>query len=135
MSFVEWDSIYSTGIESIDQEHKQLLSMLNEVHDAMIAGNRRNVVDDVLPRLEAYTRQHFDHEEALFREYAYPRTKQHTTSHQQLRERVLILLKKNEANDQPLVQEAERLLRDWLIHHIMNEDKTAGAFLCSKGLR
>ena len=66
MPFAEWSDEFSVGVEKIDRDHKRLLALLNELHDALEAGERPEVTGKVLDGLVLYVGYHFAHEEALF---------------------------------------------------------------------
>ena len=40
MAFIAWDDKLMTGIKSVDDQHKNLVEMVNELHDAMSVGKR-----------------------------------------------------------------------------------------------
>ena len=84
MPFAEWTDEFSVGIEEIDGEHKQLLALLNELNDAVEAGERREALGKVLDGLIHYVVFHFTHEEALFLRTNYPGYERHRRQHQAL---------------------------------------------------
>lgn len=53
-------------------QHKKLVSMVNEMYQAMSQGKGNDVVGKVLNDLIAYTRTHFAAEEKLMQTNGYP---------------------------------------------------------------
>ena len=62
---IRWRSTFSTGIHSIDQQHQELIEMINEFGDINEAKVHDSEVDDLLKRLNQYVIFHFSHEESL----------------------------------------------------------------------
>ena len=44
MALLTWQDKYSVGIAQIDDQHKQLIIMINELNDAMLAGKGKDVL-------------------------------------------------------------------------------------------
>lgn len=65
MSFANWDDSYGVKVRRLDDEHKQLFSIINQLHEGMKAGRGKDVMQNVLNQLLSYTEQHFADEEAL----------------------------------------------------------------------
>ena len=63
--FVEWSNELSVGIEEIDSQHKVLVDLLNEVHEAIQRGRTLEATRDIIARLDEYARVHFAVEESL----------------------------------------------------------------------
>ncbi len=57
--FIEWSGELSVGIEEIDEQHKVLVDLVNEMHDAIHRRRGSDVVKDVLSELAEYTKIHF----------------------------------------------------------------------------
>lgn len=72
MAFFEWQSSYQTGIARIDGQHRKLVDHLNELYDAMKAGQGRDALERILKGLLNSTKTHFAAEEGLMKRYRYP---------------------------------------------------------------
>ncbi len=70
--FVEWSNELSVGIEEIDFQHKVLIDLLNEIHEAIQQRQDTEVTRNIVRRLDEYTRVHFAVEESLMRILHYP---------------------------------------------------------------
>lgn len=65
---LEWRDAFAIGEDSIDAQHRQLLAMINAIHQAARASTRDgNFVRELIHRLEEYAAHHFSEEEALLR--------------------------------------------------------------------
>ena len=132
MHLVSWDSSFSVNVDTFDEQHKQIFSMLNQVHAAMKQGRGCTVIGDVLQSLISYTLTHFAAEEAKMTD-GYPDAAKHKACHNALREKVLDLQKQHLAlRDPVLATTILQLLYDWLTDHIKNVDKQYGHYLSAK---
>jgi len=121
---LEWNDKMLLGIPSIDEQHKQLVDMLNELYAGFKAGTAKNVIGPVLDRLIKYTATHFKHEEEIFDETGYPESKHHKMEHENLVKRVLEVQAKFNANHESILsQDLMAFLRNWLVDHIMGTDR------------
>ena len=68
----EWDESLTTGVPSVDDQHRHLVGILAKVLDAMEQGCSRAEVGRVLDELDRYTAAHFSHEEECMRRYECP---------------------------------------------------------------
>ncbi len=55
----QWDSSCSVNVKQCDAHHQRLFSLINALHEAMLAGKGSQVVDRVVVELENYTKYHF----------------------------------------------------------------------------
>ena len=72
MAYFPWKPEYSVGIEKFDRQHKVLVHFLNELYEALQAGQGRKALAHVLNGLIVYTNTHFAAEEKLMERYGYP---------------------------------------------------------------
>ncbi|MGB9912684.1 MAG: hemerythrin, partial [Candidatus Kapaibacteriota bacterium] len=47
MAFIEWNDNYSVGVSIIDNQHKQLIRIINELHEGMGTGKGKDVLGKV----------------------------------------------------------------------------------------
>lgn len=135
MAFAEWDQAeYGVGIDRIDDQHRRLFELLDELHGAMKEGQGRDAVGDVLADLEEYTFYHFDDEEGFmagcgYREDCADCFADHAAAHREFEERVQRLRERHEAGEIVTSIDTLQLLRDWLAEHIagasMDQDYAA----------
>jgi hemerythrin len=129
MALITWTDSYSTGIITVDTQHKILIALLNELHEAMARGSANQVLDEVLDRLVAYARAHFADEERLMRSAAYPKLPAHQAEHASLTKQAAALQDQFRAGRVGISIEVLRFLRDWLQSHILASDKAFGRYI------
>lgn len=131
----EWNQQYSVGIIQIDDEHRKLLRLMKELHDAAKQGKARAAVTKVLEGVVAYTVQHFGNEEQLMRRHGYEGLAAHKRIHDALVTKANELLRKAKHEDLSITMDVMSFLDSWISHHISETDKQVGKFLQSKGVK
>lgn len=130
---IEWNDSIVVGIPSIDEDHKRLVGMLNELFGACFAAQGPEVLKDIMDRLVDYTHYHFDREIALLAQAGYPGLAEHKAEHARLVQQVQKILDDLRAGaSHDLSNDTLKFLRHWLTDHIQAEDKEFGALLREK---
>jgi len=130
-----WSDTYSVQIGIIDMQHKNLVNIINELHQAMITGHGKDQLGVILSTLIKYTQVHFKTEEGLMESHQYQEYSRHKTEHDQLVKTVLDFRAKFQRNELGLTIEVMSFLKEWLIKHILGCDKRYGPFLNARGVR
>lgn len=135
MALLEWSQEYSVNVRQMDEQHKNLVGMINELDESISNGTVNEAVKPVLDELLDYTAYHFISEEKLLEMYGYPRLRQQKQEHEALTWRVLDLRSRYEAGEGVGPMEVLDFLTEWLKNHLIASDKDYGAYLNSKGVR
>jgi hemerythrin len=123
MAVIEWNEDLNVGIDSIDEQHRQLIKLINDLHEVIRDQNPSSEVAKVLEALVAYVDFHFADEERLIAAAHYPDLDAHRDLHQWLRGQVMAYVDDYTANPRAVMAaELFEFLSDWLICHIMSED-------------
>jgi len=130
-----WTEDFSVGVRLIDEQHKVLLGLINELHAGMRARRSDDVLVDVVRRLKEYTVKHFAQEEELLDRYGYPEREAHKKIHAKLVQQVLDFETALKSGQAKVTMDFMRFLKDWLEKHIKGTDKQYRSFFNSKGLR
>lgn len=133
--FVEWKDDYSVGIDSIDQQHKKLLNLINQLQTAVDYSTGEEFERDALDELVDYTRTHFNYEEGLMRDNNYPDFEPHKVQHEKMFKKVGEVLAEYEQDQDTAMANAAEYLKDWLINHINGTDKEYSSYLIGKGVK
>ncbi len=132
---MRWDSSLQLGIGQIDDQHKQLVAMINDLHRAMKQRKTMAIMGGILERLVNYTVYHFGTEEKLFEKHDYPEYDQHKKIHENLVGKVIEFKTKIDRGDSTISMDLMDFLKDWLVNHIKGTDKKYVPFLQGKGVR
>jgi len=130
-----WSETYTVNIGIIDMQHKNLVNIINELHQAMLAGKAKQDLGTILSNLVKYTRVHFNTEETIMESHHYPDYPNHKSQHEQLTKAVMEFQSKFQKNEVGLTIEVMDFLKGWLGKHILGADKNYTAFLNSNGVR
>ena len=132
--YVVWKDEYSVGIESIDRQHKKLITLINSLQTAVNYSAGVEYEREALDELVDYTRTHFGYEEELMQKNGYPDFTTHRAEHELMVARVEQVLDEYRRNPDAAMQSAIDFLRDWLINHINGTDKRYSQFLIDRGV-
>lgn len=131
---INWDKIYLVGIETLDNQHKELLEKLNTLISSIKSRDAINEIIKNLEALEVYIIKHFEYEELLMKENDYPKYSFHHNDHDNLKKDLIDLQKlfKESGISTLFVINFEIKLSDWWNNHILEYDKPLGTFLQQK---
>ena len=123
MSKFNWRDEYSVGNEQIDAQHEHLFKLANKVFLA----EDKHTLKHCLVELFRYIRKHFKDEEKLMSQLNYPDYEHHVQLHNDI---VLRLTKIDDdfKTEKFSITELTTLMNDWLLKHIIKEDKLIGDF-------
>lgn len=131
MAFLEWKPEFSVGVVEFDMQHRQLVSLINRLHDAMLQGAPAASLRPILRELVNYTKHHFDREELAMRTAGYPGYAAHRQQHEQLADQVFEFAQRFESGRVALSIELMNFLKEWLTKHILGSDKAYAPHLAS----
>lgn len=130
-----WDDTMSVGVAALDEDHKKLVALLNQLFEAVTTGHGRESLGKILDGLIDYTKVHFAHDERLFAATGYQDFAAHKKEHDDLTRQVLDIQHKYKAGATGLLTlEVMHFLRGWLADHIQGKDRKYGPYLNSKGI-
>lgn len=123
-----WDDKYSVGVKEIDEQYQQFFVIINQIYDLLDADEvKKEEVLKILTELGNYALFHLGSEEEYFEKFQYEEAEIHTNIHNQFRDKVKkSLAQVNEVDESGLVDLVLAIMkftREWLVNHIMIEDK------------
>jgi len=132
---IVWNDQMSVGIPEVDEDHKHFVDLVNDFNQSIV---ERLDLPEIKQRLRLIiddARQHFAHEEELFRQWRYPDYEDHAIQHAQI---LKALQDISEASMSYGMYsewiEAGMQIKDVLIDHIYKEDmKYAGFYRARLG--
>ena len=133
--FIEWKSDYNVGIDSIDQQHRKLINLINQLQTAVDYSTGEEFEREALDELVDYTKTHFGYEEGLMEKYGCPDFEPHKAQHRKMIAQVEAVLAEYEQDQDRAMNDALNFLKDWLIDHINGTDKQYSSFLIEKGAK
>lgn len=134
MALVTWKDIYSVKVKSIDDQHRMLMDILNELHDAVMARVENKKIEGILHRLIQYTLEHFSLEEGLLARHNYPELAAHQEEHRKLTSQVKEFAARLSKGEETIGLPMLRFLQEWLTGHILNTDNRYSSYLRERGV-
>ena len=131
----QWEDKYSVGIQSIDNQHKEIFMLLNKLLEAMKMGHANDVTIQIIQELERYAVIHFQKEEYFFQRFNYQGSAEHITEHQNFIKKLAVLKSEINSGKMILTIELLRFLKDWIDHHILVVDKKYSECFRQNGLQ
>lgn len=131
MAYFEWadDLVIDNG--PIDQDHRHLVDLVNQLHTATSQGTGQESVGPILEQLISYTREHLTREERVMEQVHFPHLKGHRIGHQAFIGDLLALQEKYASGSITVASQLSTLLRDWLSLHIRRNDRELRVFSLS----
>jgi hemerythrin-like metal-binding protein len=129
-----WNDSLSVHIRQIDEQHRQLVTLVNRLYRASRTGSSRQEAAAILDELVSYTASHFKTEEELFEQHGYPEKDSHCQAHRHLADKVLEFQNAYRQGAAKLELSLLQFLKDWLLTHIMKTDKQYSAYLRERGV-
>ncbi|MCH7733485.1 MAG: bacteriohemerythrin [Candidatus Marinimicrobia bacterium] len=129
-----WRNEYSVNIKEIDNQHKKLFNMANNLYEAIDSAKEKSVLRNALDFLISYTKFHFGAEEKLMEQYKYPGYKTQVKEHHYFVKEVIKLRNQFDKGKIEINIDVIEFFKDWIIDHILTEDRKYSDFLNKKGV-
>ena len=122
MVLIEWSDDFSVGVVDIDQEHKGLIDLINELYANLQQGASAEEIADFFGEIYANISAHFALEEKLMRESGYKEYAAHKKEHEQLLDEIRDLMDEYEQNSAINESVLSARLQSWFGEHFKTMD-------------
>jgi len=129
MPILHWQDTFATGVQIIDDQHRQIFQTINELFDLLQSGAPLPQILDNLDFLVAYAVNHFQTEESFMAESGYPDLSEHLDEHRRLVDRIHTIRARFKSPEPPTLPELSRMVSEWTSHHIGEVDMGYVSFL------
>lgn len=126
MSLMQWDESMSVGVEELDAQHQQLISMINDAYEAILRHDE-HLMAELIDKMRDYAMLHFECEEAYLERYGFPDLEEHKALHEQFNTSVNNFRK--DLYERTNLSQIFVYLSRWLTSHIMDEDRKYSEFI------
>lgn len=120
---LEWKDSYRTGIDEVDHEHRELIELINRLHERLSQPEAPITVPAFFGDLNKAITAHFALEERNMRERGYDQLREHKTEHERLLDEIRDIMDAYEA--MPAADRTGVLaqtLDDWFSIHFRTHD-------------
>ena len=135
-----WKDKYMVGVETIDEQHKELFKRLSEfiqiVQDKEKSWEERlDKVKETMSFMQEYVVFHFNDEEAYQEKINYPDMEIHKEAHRKFKEGIneYVEIFQQGGFTEERIQEFSAKLMTWLIMHVGKMDQKIGEYVKEKG--
>jgi hemerythrin-like metal-binding protein len=132
---LEWSHELSIGNNEIDEQHRELMNLLNTLQSSALEGADQAHLEKELEKLISHTALHFQEEERAMRAVGYPDVDRHTREHESLEGVALNFQRQFSEYRISLDDFLMRFLRNWLTEHIRTLDTDFGTYLTGKNVQ
>ncbi|GHV94303.1 hemerythrin [Spirochaetia bacterium] len=122
---VKWSSTFSVGIKLIDDQHKGLLDLVNDLfnHSTGDVAEERAYFQKVIQAAVNYVKVHFATEEKIMIATKYPGYAEHKRAHDTFVLTVVDNIRDFEAGKKFTLSTFTKFLKEWVLTHIAIMDK------------
>lgn len=135
MSILTWNDQLMVGIDSVDDQHQQLVALINRLDEVVTLGAEEQTIVNTVNELVDYTVYHFQHEEQLMQKPGYNAEMfaKHREQHREFVEKMLHVQAEVKIDVSIISKDLLDYLVDWLCHHTLKTDKVMAISL-TKGI-
>jgi len=126
--FVVWDDRYSIGVETVDEQHKGLFALTNDLYEACQGSGAvaSEHFKGVLQKAVSYVAQHFSTEEEIMKKTDDPGYDEHQKEHDLFVRKVIKEASALEQGGEDAPMVFMNFLRDWIAKHVTGTDIKIG---------
>lgn len=127
--YFPFEDKYLVGVETLDNQHKQIVHLLNDLHGLVIAKKTWDTQLELITRLVNLTKTHFATEEQVLRVHKYPGYFRHRAAHEGLARNLVEYRGRIVRRERELNVEYVDLMKLWLVDHFAEFDLPYVGFL------
>ena len=122
---IKWSSTFSVGVKIIDEQHKALVDLLNDMFNH-VTGNEeeeRIYFGNIIRTAIQYVKVHFSTEEKIMKHTNFPGFDLHLKAHEEFVLIVVENVKNFESGKKISLIDFTKFLKEWVLTHIAIMDK------------
>jgi hemerythrin len=133
MPLLDWKDSYSVGVEAVDHEHRELIDLINTLHEELTASGGETTRRDasaIFGDIYKGISSHFALEEKFMREHGYDQLSDHKNDHERLLDELRDIMDdyddgggdgRDDRHDEESARLSERL-GAWFARHFQTHD-------------
>ncbi|WP_419784807.1 bacteriohemerythrin [Pseudodesulfovibrio sp.] len=129
MPLMTWDEIMSVGVEELDEQHRQLILLINEAYAALQRHDEHQMAE-IIAKMQQYAKTHFEIEEGYMQRDGYPEISRHKAQHATFTRTVSDFRANLDTHTN--LSKIFVFLSRWLATHILESDKEYVPYLVSE---
>lgn len=134
MALIKWQPTFNLNIAIIDEQHKLLVDLINELSEAYTSNKDRKILEKLINKLGVYASMHFAREEHYFEHFGYPDMDAHLKEHDHFDDMITQFEDEFVSGKEDLSITILLFLSEWLVGHINDSDKKYVPYLKARGV-
>ena len=122
MALLQWNEAFSVGVAAVDHEHRELIVLINALHESLVRDASDPEVEDFLGEIHARIAAHFALEEKEMREHHYDEFVSHKADHETLLDDIRDIMDDYELDRHLDEESLSRRLEAWFSEHFRTHD-------------
>jgi hemerythrin len=122
MTLLTFKPEYSVGIDSMDEEHRQLIRLINELYEEMKERKDRDSIEQFLGDIHAAVSAHFALEERLMSKAGFEEFDAHKEDHEELLDQIRDMMDVFDQDSERGMSVLRERLSDWFASHFATFD-------------
>ncbi len=122
MAPLEWKDDYSVGVPAVDHEHRELIGLVNQLHDALASEKPETEVSEIFGDLFRAISAHFALEERFMREQRYDRATEHKADHERLLDELRDIMDGHRDGKGGSIERLTASVEAWFVTHFKTHD-------------
>lgn len=133
MAAIVWEESLTTGIDAIDNQHKEMFRQANILFETLSKIPDKKKLKESMQFLVEYVEKHFEAEKKVMKSFDYPGRMAHAFEHDQLTKSLHELVEEFiNGNDMMIPSRLGGLVSQWMTQHIKKSDMEFIQFIRSK---
>lgn len=129
-----WKDEYSVKVKEIDDQHKQLFEIINNLIKILNTTPKEETITEILGTIVAFKEIHFATEEKYFAQFHFEGAEEHIVAHKTFGEKVAAIQAEHQGDTIGFSFALVDFLEDWLIGHLMHMDQKYVECFAKNGL-
>jgi len=122
MSLLQWKPEYSVGVQSMDDEHREMIDLINATYEKLTSDAAADQVEEYLGEILSTISMHFALEERIMQNAGYGEFHAHKDDHEVLLDRLRDLMDGYYDDPASGARRLEQSLSDWFADHFSTFD-------------
>ncbi|MBE9466735.1 MAG: bacteriohemerythrin [Bacteroidetes bacterium] len=131
---VEWKNDLVIGIDELDQQHKKLVDIANQLFVAFKKEKGKKEIKEIIKGLSDYASYHFSTEENYFNKFSFSDTKSHINEHQVFIKEIINFQNDFNKGKVRFLDDFMTFVKSWIVNHFTNVDKKYVDLFIENGL-
>jgi hemerythrin-like metal-binding protein len=129
MALIDWRKEFEVGVAAVDHEHRELIQLINRLHDSMLSPRSDVTVTQFLGEIYARINAHFALEERIMQDAGYDRFAEHKADHERLLEEIRDIMDDYEDRRRYDDDTLAARLEHWFTEHFKTHDARLHRYL------